>query len=139
MQVLVKLDKTYFVEPTAGFSFTRTLFDGGAAALGLQDASTVRLQGGARWGAAWEMSGVSVEASVKTLVYSNVVAQGTALASDFIGSGIVPTDGGLIRGVVAPELSICLPDNYTVTLSGETRFGQDLLAGSVKLALRKQW
>jgi hypothetical protein len=133
------LDKTYFVEPTGGFSFTRTIFDGGAAALGLQDASTLRLQGGARWGAAWEMNGVSVEASVKTLVYSNVIAQGTALASDFIGAGIVPTDQGLIRGLVAPELSLCLPENYTVTLSGEARFGQDLAAGSIKLALRKQW
>jgi Autotransporter beta-domain len=139
IQYVVKLDKTYFMEPTAGFSFTRTIFDGGAAAIGLQDASTLRLQLGARWGASWEMNGVSVEASVKTLAYSDVIAQGTALASDFIGTGIVPTDQGLLRGLVAPELSICLPENYTVTLTGEARFGQDLTAGSVKLALRKQW
>jgi len=139
VQYVIKLDKTYFMEPTGGFSFTRTIFGGGAAGLGLQDASTLRLQGGVRWGASWEMNGISVDASVKTLAYSNVVAQGTALASDFVGTGIVPTDAGLLRGLVAPELSICLPENYTVTLSGEARFGQDLAAGSVKLALRKQW
>jgi Autotransporter beta-domain len=39
-----------FVEPTAGFSFTRTMFGDNAALMGLQDGSTLRLQAGARFG-----------------------------------------------------------------------------------------
>jgi hypothetical protein len=138
-QYLIKFDGGYFIEPTGGFSFTRTIFGAGATALGLQDASTLRLQGGARFGTTWEMNGATVEASLKTLIYSDVVAQGTSIVANTFGAGILPTDQGLLRGELDPELSICLPENYTVTLSGNARFGQDLAAGSVKLALRKQW
>jgi hypothetical protein len=138
-QYLVKFDKGYFIEPTTGFSFTRTIFGAGASALGLQDATTLRLQGGARFGTTWETNGATFEASVKTLIYSDVVAQGTSIVAGALGAGILPTDQGLIRGEIDPELSICLPENYTVTLSGNARFGEDLVAGSVKVALRKQF
>jgi hypothetical protein len=37
-----------FVEPTGGFSFTRTMFGSGAEASGLADSSDLRLQAGAR-------------------------------------------------------------------------------------------
>jgi hypothetical protein len=138
-QYLIKLDNGMFVEPTGGFSFTRTIFGSGAAALGLQDATTVRLQGGARFGSTWEMNGATVEASLKALIYSDVVAQGTSIVANTLGAGILPTDQDLVRGELDPEVSICLPENYTVTLSGNARFGQDLAGGSVKLALRKQF
>lgn len=140
VQYLVKLEGATFVEPTGGFSFTRTMFNSGAATLGLMDASLLRLQAGARWGTTFETNGVSVEASLRTLVYSNIVAQGTCMTTGaFAGSAIVPTDQGLVRGELDPELTFELADNYTVILSGQARFGQDLEGGSVKLALRKQW
>ena len=138
-QYLVKFDKGYFIEATTGFSFTRTIFGAGATTLGLQDASTLRLQGGARFGMSLEMYGATVDASLKALVYSDVVAQGTSVVAGTLGAGILPTDQGLVRGELDPEISICFPENYTVSLSGNARFGQDLAAGSVKLAVRKQW
>lgn len=138
-QYLIKFDRGYFVEPTGGFSFTRTIFGAGASTLGLQDASTLRLQGGARFGSTFEMNGATVETSLKALIYSDVLAQGTSIVAGTLGSGILPTDQGLVRGELDPEISVCLPENYTVTLSGVARFGQDLAGGSVKLALRKQF
>src|SRR6266436_7773229 len=42
-----------FLEPTVGFSFTRTMFGDNAALMGLQDGSTLRLQAGARFGTAF--------------------------------------------------------------------------------------
>ncbi len=126
-----------FIEPTAGFSFTRTLFGSGAAAIGLDDTSTLRLQAGARLGASWDANGISFEPSLKALVYSNVIAQGSAAAD--AAAGIVPTDAGKVRGEVDPELNWDFGSGYSATLNSSVRFGEGMLGGSASLNLRKQW
>ena len=128
-----------FVEPTAGFSFTRTMFGSGAAALDLEDSSTLRLQAGARLGTTWQVNGISIDASLKALVYDDVVAQGTSITTGAFSEAIAPTDQGLVRGELDPQLCFNLADGYSVTLSGNLRFGEALLAGSAALSLRKQW
>ncbi len=128
-----------FVEPTAGFSFTRTMFGSEAAALDLEDASTLRLQAGARLGTTWQVNGISIDASLRALVYDNVIAQGTSITTSAFSAAIAPTDQGLVRGELDPQLCFNLADGYSVTLSGNLRFGEALLGGSAALNLRKQW
>jgi hypothetical protein len=128
-----------FVEPTAGFSFTRTIFDGGAAALDLQDADTVRLQAGSRFGTSWDANGVSIDSSIKALVYSNVIAQGTSITGTAFTPTVSPTDEGLVRGEIDPEMTFALSDGYSVTLSGKLRFGEAMVGGSAGINLRKTW
>jgi len=127
-----------FVEPTAGFSFTRTMFGAGADALGLTDASTLRLQAGARWGTTWTSNGTSVEPSLKALVYSNVIADG-ASSTNNAAIGIVPTDQGKIRGEISPDLNLDFGNGASATLTGSVRFGQGMLGGSTSINLRRQW
>jgi hypothetical protein len=131
------LTKNAFVEPTGGFSFTRALFGSGATADGLTDASTLRLQAGARWGASWTINGVSVEPTLKTLVYSNVIAQGsgTIVAT----APIVPTDQGKVRGELDPGVNLDFGHGYSGSLSGQIRFGEGLIGGSANINIRKQW
>jgi outer membrane autotransporter protein len=138
MQYKQDLTKTAFVEPTGGFSFTRTMFGSGAAADGLTDASTLRLQAGARWGASWTVNGISVEPSLKTLVYSNVIAEGSSL-STAIASPISPTDEGKVRGEVDPSVNWDFGNGYSAALSGLVRFGNGLQGGSANINFRKQW
>ncbi len=128
-----------FVEPTAGFSFTRTMFGSGAAALDLEDASTLRLQAGARLGTTWQVNGISIDASLKALVYEDVIAQGTSIAASGFSAAIAPTDQGLVRGELDPQLCFNLANGYSVTLSGNVHFGEAVLGQSVALNLRKQW
>ena len=128
-----------FVEPTAGYSFTRAIFGSGAAALDLEDASTLRLQAGARLGTTWHVNGISVDASLKALVYEDVIAQGTSIAASAFGAAITPTDQGLVRGEFDPQLCFNLADGYSVTLAGNVHFGEAVLGGSASLNLRKQW
>ncbi len=128
-----------FVEPTAGFSFTRTIFGSGAAALNLEDSNTLRLQAGARLGATWHVNGVSVDASLKGLVYGDAIVTGTSITAGALGAASAPTDEGLVRGELDPELCFNLPDGYSVTLSGQFRFGRAMEGGSAGLNLRKQW
>jgi hypothetical protein len=127
-----------FVEPTGGFSFTRTMFGSGAEGAGLADSSDLRLQAGARWGATWMVNGVSVEPSLKTLVYSDVIVEGgTTVTAAAVA--ISPTDQGKVRGEVDPALSLDFGQGYSASLSGQVRFGAGMLGGSANLNLRKQW
>jgi hypothetical protein len=133
-----------FIEPTAGFTLTHTSFGSGAAALSLEDAYTVRLQSGVRVGTTWNAGGgVSVDASLRALVYGDAVAQGTSVGSTgsagFISPTISPSDTGLLRGQLDPELAFNLPNDYSVTLSGQVRAGREVLGESVSLNLRKQF
>lgn len=127
-----------FVEPTGGFSFTRTMFGSGAEATGLADSSDLRLQAGARWGASWTINGVSIEPSLKTLVYSDVIVDGGTTATA-VAASVSPTDQGKVRGEVDPALNLDFGQGYSAALSGQVRFGEGLLGGSVNLNLRKQW
>src|SRR5579871_971922 len=128
-----------FVEPTVGFSFTRTMFGSNAALMGLQDGSTVRLQGGARFGAAWDVNGISVEPTLALLVYSNVIADGTSVATVPVAVPVTPTDQGLVRGEVDPELNLDFNNGYSAYVRGSVRFGSELFGGSAKVGLRKQF
>jgi hypothetical protein len=128
-----------FLEPTAGFSYTRTIFGGGAPELDLQNSSTLRLQAGARLGTTWEVNGISIDSSLKALVYGNAIVTGTSIAASVLGAAITPTDQGLVRGELDPSMSFNLADGYSVTLSGSLLFGQALRGGSAALNLRKQW
>ena len=130
-----------FFEPTGGFTFTRTIFGSGAAALDLQDSSTLRLQAGARLGTTWEVNGITIDSSLKALVYGNAIVTGTSITASVLGNSvaIIPTDQGLVRGEVDPSLSFNLADGYSVTLSGSVLFGPAILGGSAAINLRKQW
>ncbi len=140
MQYKITWAGNNFLEPTAGFSFTRTMFGDGATALNLQDTSTVRLQAGGRLGTSWTASGVTIDTSLKAIVYSNVLAQGSSslTMNNSLGAAISPTDQGLVRGEIDPQISFNLDHGYSIALSGSVYFGQALLGGSAALNLRKQ-
>jgi hypothetical protein len=128
-----------FIEPTAGFSFTRTMFGDNAALMGLQDGSTLRLQAGARFGAAFNANGISFEPTLAVLAYSNVIADGTTVATVPVPVPVTPTDQGLVRGEIDPELNLDFNNGYSAYLRGSVRFGSELVGGFAKIGLRKQF
>jgi Autotransporter beta-domain len=128
-----------FIEPTAGFSFTRTMFGDNAALMGLQDGSTVRLQAGARFGAAFNVNGISIEPTLALLAYSNVIADGTTVATVPVPVPVTPTDQGLVRGEVDPELNLDFNNGYSAYVRGSVRFGSELVGGFAKIGVRKQF
>jgi hypothetical protein len=128
-----------FLEPTAGFSFTRTMFGDNAALMGLQDGSTLRLQAGARFGTAFTANGISFEPTLALLAYSNVIADGTSVATVPVAVPVTPTDQGLVRGEVDPELNLDFNNGYSAYVRGSVRFGSELVGGSAKVGLRKQF
>jgi hypothetical protein len=127
-----------FLEPTVGFSFTRTIFGSGATP-DMENSSTLRLQAGARVGTTWQVNGISIDSSLKALIYGDAIAGGTSIEASAFGEAIARTDEGLIRGELDPELCFNLADGYSVTLSGSAFYGQAVVGGSAGVNLRKQW
>jgi hypothetical protein len=134
-----KIGSTGYFEPTAGFSLTRTMFGDNAASLGLQDATTVRVQGGARFGNTFTVNGIIIEPILGLLVYENVVAEGTSITTTPIAIPIAPTDRGLVRGEVDPELNFDFNNGYSAYVRGLVRFGNDMLGINAKMGVRKQF
>jgi len=139
IQYKSKLGPHGYIEPTMGFSMTRTMFGDNAAAIGLTDATTVRLQAGARFGSTFEVNGVVIEPVLGLLLYENVVAEGTTLPTTAFAIPIAPTDRGLVRGEVDPELNLDFGNGYSAYARGIVRFGSEMFGGGGKLGLRKQF
>jgi hypothetical protein len=134
-----KIGRGGYIDPTVGFSMTRTMFGDNAAAIGLKDATTVRLQAGARFGNVFEVNGIVVEPILGLLLYENVVAEGTSISTAPIAIPIAPTDRGLLRGEADPELNLGFNNGYSAYLRGMVRFGGELFGAGAKMGLRKQF
>ena len=138
-----------FIEPTVGFSLTHTSFGSGGVALGLEDAYTVRLQAGARVGTTTDLGhGVTVDSSLKVLMYGDAISQGTSVAVALPASAlpllplspsISPSDTGMVRGELDPQLCFNLLDNYSLTVSGQFTYGRATNSEAAGLNLRKQF
>ena len=126
-----------FIEPTAGFVYTQTSYSDVPATLDtLVNGHTTRVQGGARFGTAWDYNGIHFEPTLLGLVYDNVQVTGTPLQS--IGV-VVPTDEGKVRGEFDGVLNADFGKGFSGFAEGDVRFGDNLLGGTVKVGLRKQW
>jgi hypothetical protein len=128
-----------FIEPTTGFSLTRTMFGDNAAALSLTDATTLRVQAGARFSQPYQIHGIIFEPTLGLFVYENVIAEGTTLVTTPFAIPISPTDQGLVRGEVDPELNMDFSNGYTAYVRGSVRFGTEMAGGFAKLGVRKQF
>ncbi len=128
-----------FIEPTMGFAFSRAMFGDNAAAMGLKDGSTLRLQAGIRFGSAFEVNRVSIEPTLGVLAYSNVVADGTSLATVGVPVPEPPTDKGLLRAEIDPELNFTFDNGYSTYIRGSVRAGSDMVGGAAKVGIRKEF
>lgn len=128
-----------FLEPTMGFAFSHVMFGDNAVPMGLKDGSTLRLQAGARIGSAFQFNGVSVEPTLGVLAYSNTIAEGTTLATVGVPVPDPPTDKGLLRAEVNPELNFSFDNGYSAYVRGTVRAGSDMVGGGGKLGVRKEF
>ena len=120
-----------FIEPTVGMSYVHT--DTDMNVLGMIHGDVVRVQGGARFGTSWMWNYVNVQATLKTLAYSNVAVSGVNVSSPGL-AGLGPsfttsTDQGKIRGEVEGSLNFLLGGGYSALVLGSVRFGSDYFGG----------
>jgi hypothetical protein len=116
---------TWWLQPTAGVSYTRTAWNGEAVADGFSDGTDVRVQGGARVGSGFNWSGVHIDESLTVLAYDDVIISGGTLA---VATGVpmAPTDEGKIFGQVIGKIEAQLTRNWSVNVEGEFRGSTDV-------------
>jgi hypothetical protein len=125
-----------FIEPTVGFGYTQTSFSDVPVTLDLVNGHTTRVQGGARFGTAWDYNGIHFEPTLLGLVYDDVQITGTPLQTINV---VAPTEEGKVRGEFDLVLNADFGKGFSGFAEGDVRFGDDLLGGTVKAGLRKQW
>ena len=125
-----------FIEPTAGFTYTKTQYSTGAELLGLEDGHLVRLQAGVRFGASWDWNNIQFGSTLLFLAYGNVQESGTALTNIGLAT---PSDVGLVRGELDAEINADFGNGFSGLLRGEVRAGDNMFGGGIKIGARKQW
>ena len=123
---------TWWFQPTAGVSYTRTVWNSESAADGFSDGTDVRVQGGARFGSGFDWAGVHFDDSLTVLAYDDVLISGGTLEVA-TGAPLAPTDEGKIFGQVIGKLEAQLTRNWSVNVEGEFRGRTDVygVAGRV--------
>lgn len=123
---------SWWFEPTAGFTYTRTMWDGASRAFGMNDGYDWRVQGGARIGSGFEWGGIHFDEKLTLLAYDDVTIAGGTLAV-VTGTPLTPSEEGKIFGQAIGTIEAQLTRNWLVSVEGEYRGSTDIygLAGRV--------
>lgn len=123
---------SWWVQPTAGATYTRTVWNEASKTFGMDDGTDVRVQGGARFGSSFVWSGVHYTETLTLLAYDDVTIAGGTLA---VATGVpmAPTDAGKVFGQAIGRLEAQLTGNWLVNVEGEWRGRTDVygIAGRV--------
>jgi Autotransporter beta-domain len=103
----------WWLEPTAGLSYSETFFDGPLAVRG----ETLLVQGGARIGTEVMWNGVRVQPTFTGLAYSNVLVRVGGIAP-VAGA---PTDEGQLWVKGAAKLNFLFTDHFSGWVEGNVR------------------
>lgn len=125
MNLSYKVQKTgWWLEPTAGFSWSRLVWNGTASALGFDDGTEFRIQGGFRSGTSWTRNGVQIEPSFGVIAYVPVLIDGGSIAAA-TGVPSAPTDQGKLFGLFNGKLNVVWNKYWSTYVEGEARVGSN--------------
>jgi hypothetical protein len=126
-----------WIEPTAGFQYTRSDYASGADQLGLASGSDLRLQGGSRFGVEGAWNAVRVTTVFTGLVYDNVAVSGGVLQNS-PNPQILSDEGKLnVEGIAA--LNFYHGNGVTSFVQADILGGPGLFGAGGKTGLRVAW
>jgi len=129
----------WYWEPTVGFIHALADVDSGAAALGLTDTHSTRIQGGLRLGSNWKWNTVSVNSTLTGIAFDTVSITGGASNQNGFNGAIIPTDEGKVFGQVLSFNNFDFGNGYSASAGADVRFGHGVVGIGVKGGLRYQW
>jgi hypothetical protein len=129
-----------WIEPTAGFTYTYSLYDAAAASLGASDGYVLVAQGGARLGIDNFFGPIHVTQTITGLAYDDVkIVGGPILNGAFIGGPLLNLDEGKIRGEGIYAMNFDYGNGFSSFVQGIVYGGEDLIGAGGKVGLRYQW
>ena len=139
------LPSKWWLEPTAGYSYTDGVWSTTQRNAGFLDNIVWRLQGGLRAGTSIPLgNGISIQPAFTGLVYSDVKVMGTSTAPALAGFPTAPTDQGQLWGKGDAKVTFAFPQNFSAFVEGEVHgTGNNgtgtSLGGSATVGVRKTW
>jgi hypothetical protein len=129
-----------WIEPTAGFNYTYSLYDNAAQAMGLASGYVLRLQDGARLGSDFLWHGVHITPTITGLLYDDVtVTGGPIVNAAFVGGQLLPGDEGKLRGEGILAVNFEFGNGLSSFVSAAIYGGEDLFGGGGTAGFRYQW
>jgi hypothetical protein len=129
-----------WIEPTAGFAYTYSLYDAAAASLGVSYGYVLVVQGGARLGIDNFFGPIHVTQTITGLAYDDVkIVGGPILNGAFIGGPLINFDQGKIRGEGIYAMNFDYGNGFSSFVQGVVYGGEDLIGAGGKIGLRYQW
>jgi outer membrane autotransporter protein len=104
------LDNGWYVQPTAGFTWTRL-----AESFGLADIEIMRLQAGAIVGTSFTQGGVTIQPSLTGLAYSDVSYTG----GNAVGAPPIPSDERQLWGKAIAKINVIWSKSFSTYAQGE--------------------
>jgi hypothetical protein len=133
------INASVWLQPTAGFQYTRSDYAADAAQFALDDGYLLRLQGGVRAGMDGVWGGTPVTTSFTALIYDNVRVRGGFVPSLAGNNPLILNDEGKLRGQAGVAVNFQHANGVSSFLQGEVRGGQDLIAAGGRAGLRIAW
>jgi hypothetical protein len=134
------LPRGFWIEPLIGARYNFASYGSNAAALGLADGESVRVQGGARFGLTSLIQDQFIWTnSFTTLVYSDVWIHGFVLDPTSFSAGALLADQGKLRvqGILSSRIDLL--NGFSAFLQAEGRYGEDYWGVGGKGGFRYQW
>ena len=133
--IYYKIDQgSWWVEPTAGITYTHTGWDAASLATGLTDGEQWRWQAGARFGTSFASNGVTITPTLTALAYDDFVIHGGTVASAV--APLVPTFEGRIFGQAIGRVNFDWTRSFSSYVEGEVRGRADVLGVAGRVGLR---
>jgi hypothetical protein len=125
-----------WIEPTAGFTYTNSIWNAAGHAQGFTDGYAWRVQGGLRAGTSWDAGGgVKLEPTVTALAYDDVKISGGTLAVTL--APLAPTDQDKVFGLFSAKLNADYGHGLSAYVEGEVRGRTGVLGSAVRAGIRK--
>lgn len=125
----------WWIEPTVGASYTKTVWNTASKLFGFQDGHVWRLQAGVRAGTSYDWGTVRVEPTLTAMVYSDVEIRGGSVASA-VAVAAAPVDEGKIFVQGIGKLNFLWTDVFSSYIEAEVRGREGVTAVAGRAGLR---
>jgi hypothetical protein len=136
----VKWYDWWWVEPTVGAVYVNSSYASSAAALGLADGYTFRLQGGARIGIDSVFGGTHVSTTLTGQLFNDVIVHGNNIQGGTFGqSGDILSDQGKLQGQAIASINMDFGHGLSASVQGDVYGARGVFGAGGQATLRKQW
>ena len=126
---------TWWVEPTAGVSYTVNVWDSASHAIGMTDGRQWRGQAGVRTGTSFDWNGARVEPTLTGLLYDDFFISGNTIVTAGALPG-APTDEGYIFGQLIGKVNFDWGRGLSSYVEGEVRGREHVFGAAGRVGMR---